>query len=229
MADDRAAEIAARGVIRECSRGIRALKRKVCREQQSLESRCGDDIMLQAALVSILTDSEETSMWFMTWHSRSGYFNVKGNMTIDRAILMETMHELRGGTAVRELMNHPQAQTMQRAARWIAEWHTFQWMFDLNVRGIAPSSADVRDAYLREIPECTREALSEHISGLRLDASVQKEWSATYRRRWGLQYKALGIGHELTPDEIRARVPTECLFFFFAARSDPQKWGSPDS
>ena len=98
-------------------------------------------------------------------------------------------------------------------------------MFELNVRGIAPSCADVRDAYLQEIPECTRVALADHIAGLRVDANVQKEWSATYRRRWGLQYKTLGIGHELTPDEIRARVPTQCPFLFFWLRVATPKNG----
>jgi len=207
MADDSAAETAARQVIQECSRALRALKRKTTREQQPLENRCGGDTMLMAALICNLTDNVQTAIWFVIWHSRCGYFNGSGNMTIDREGLEETVQELRGGTALRELLNHPQSNTLQRAARWIAEWHTFQWMFALNVRGIAPSSSDVREAYLQEIPELVRPALAGHMSDLRLAVQVQKDWAVMYRRRWGLQYKTLGMGHDMTPEEIRTRVP----------------------
>ena len=125
MADDSAAETAARQVIQECSQALRALKRKT---QQPLEDRCGGDTMLMAALICNLTDNVQNAIWFVIWHSRCGYFNGSGNMTIDREGLKETVQELRGGTALRELLNHPQSNTLQRAARWIAEWHTFQWL-----------------------------------------------------------------------------------------------------
>lgn len=226
MAAASASETAARELVQECSRAMRGVKRKERREQQSLENRCRDDTMLMAALISTLARNVDTAFWFLTWHSRSAYFNGNGNMTIDRAGLTEKMQELQKGAALQALLTDPQASLVQRAVQWIAEWNTFRWMFDLNVRGIAPSSSDIRDTYLNQIPEPMRESVEVHMTALRTDAKTQKDWAAKYRRHWGLQYRKLGIGHDLTEDEIRDRVPLKCSrSFFFYPEETPRNGG----
>jgi len=114
---------------------------------------------------------------------------------------------------------------VQRAVQWIAEWNTFRWTFELNVRGIAPSSSDSRDTYLVQIPEPMSESVAVHMTALRTDAKTQKDWAAKYRRHWGLQYTKLGIGHDLTEDEIRDRVPLKCPRCFFFTQKRPPEMG----
>ena len=215
MAAASASETAARELVQECSRAMRGVKRKQKREQQSIENRCRDDTMLIAALISTLARNVDTVSWFLTWHSRSAYFSGTGNMTVDRDGLTEKWQKLQRGPAFQALLHDPQASLVHRAVQWIAEWNTFRWTFELNVRGIAPSSSDIRDTYLEQIPEPMRESVAEHMAALRTDVKTQKDWSAKYRRHWGLQYRKLGIGHDLTEDEIRTRVPIKCPRFCF--------------
>ena len=225
MAAASASGTAARELVQECSRAMRGVKRKARREEQSLENRCRDDTMLIAAIISTLARSVDTAFWFLTWHSRSAYFSGQGNMTVNRAGLTRKLQVLQEGPAFEALLRDPQASLVHRAVQWIAEWNTFRWTFDLNVRGIAPSSSDIRDTYLVHVPEAMRVSLEEHMASLRTDAKTQKDWSAKYRRHWGLQYKKLGIGHDLTEDEIRARVPEKFPRMFFLCPDETPRNG----
>ena len=146
-------------------------------------------------------------------------------MTVDRDGLTEKLQKLQKGPAFQALLHDPQASLVHRAVQWIAEWNTFRWTFELNVRGIAPSSSDIRDTYLEQIPEPMRESVAEHMAAVRTDVKTQKDWSAKYRRHWGLQYRKLGIGHDLTEDEIRARVPIKCPRIFFDTQKRPPEMG----
>ena len=185
MAAASASQTAEREWVQECSRAMRGEKRKEKREQQSLENRCKDDTMLIAALISTLARNVDTAVWLLTWHSRNAYFRWTGNMTVDRDGLTEKLERIHKGPAFQALLHNPQASLVHRAVQWIAEWNSFRWTFELNVRGIAPSSSVIREKYLVQIPECMRESVAEHMAALRTDSKTQKDWTAKYRRHWG--------------------------------------------
>ena len=93
------------------------------------------------------------------------------------------------------------------AVWWLVEWETYQWLLQTNKKGIAPSSRVVWD-YLRS-------RFTEDLRGAIIDAKVemltanvgrQRKWFLAWRRRWGLQFKAMKAGTELEDNAIRERV-----------------------
>lgn len=176
------------------------------RDQLPVADRCSANILLQAAAIARITGNVENSKWFLLWHGRQGYWGSEIKpLSADEAELAE-IQELKDSPHMTSLIGNAGDSTIRKAVRWITEWLTFHWVMHLNAKGIAPSSADVRERYVELVPHNVQHHLESDIVSLRNSVSVQKKWAAAFRKHWTLKHRMMAIGHVLADDEIKVRV-----------------------
>jgi hypothetical protein len=197
----------ARATLKTISKAVRGIKRKLKREEAPVTERCTDNIIFQAAVIQHIHGQTATTKWFLLWHGRSGYFGSPVRPCSEDETEVATIQELSHSPHIVELLRRPGDVSVHQAVRWLAEWFTFQWLVQLNVRGIAPTSADVREEFARHVPPPLRPHVAEVLDGLSDSTNYQRRWAETFRHRWGLHFKKLAVGHTLSDLEIRERAP----------------------
>lgn len=92
------------------------------------------------------------------------------------------------------------------AARWVAEWRTFEWLLRVNYKGVAPPTQALSEQYVSQFPVASVGGRARaHLEGVASSKPKLKEWAKTFRRRWGAVYKKLPSRPDITEDEISAK------------------------
>ncbi len=93
-----------------------------------------------------------------------------------------------------------------RAARWRAEYLTFQWLLESNVRGASPPTSQLFDIFAKSVPAVSRGERFAEFAASGYDKNRLHEWGKTFRRRWHIQFQDLPKANALTDAEQTERV-----------------------
>lgn len=200
-------QLEARSTSKMITQAMRAIKRKLTPPTNRALDRCSGDVVLQAAIVLRCTGRDEDVKWFFLCHGRQGYFGSELNPCCVNDEDLRHVRELSDSDHVQKLVSTPGEAVVYKALRWLSEWRTFHWLLDLNIRGVAPTSADVREMFITSVEAAHRPHLQHCIDNLNDSVKYQKKWVAAFRKHWGLHFKTLAVGHTFSDDEIRTRVP----------------------
>ncbi len=91
-----------------------------------------------------------------------------------------------------------------RAARFYAEWGVFQWLLQVNTRGVSPPRGAVVNEFIDQFPDSSRsgEQATAFLQRL-LDRKVsKKKWIRSFRKRWRAVYMKMPTGTLLSNEQI---------------------------
>ena len=95
-----------------------------------------------------------------------------------------------------------------RAARFYAEWGAFQWLLQVNARGVSPPRGAVVNEFIDQFPDSSRsgEQATAFLQRL-LDRKVsKKKWIRSFRKRWRAVYMKMPTGTLLSNEQIGEKV-----------------------
>ena len=210
-AADQLLALEAKATSQAITQAMRGIKRKLASRTTRALDRCSGDVIVQAALILRCTRRESDVKWFFLCHGRRGYFGSELNPCCVDDQDLQHVRDIADSHYSHALMSTPGDPAVYKALRWLSEWRTFHWLLHLNIRGVAPTSADVRERFIESVDAAHRPHLQTCIDNLTDSVRYQKKWIATFRKHWGLQFKTLAVGHMFSEDEIRERVPAQSL------------------
>ena len=211
---------------KEVTACIRGIKRKAARANNKVSGRCRDEVLLQASAIAKVTMSPDDVTWFLRWHRRRAFWSSEAADWTQGGDEKDGIMAMSNSAEIEEMLKTPGHKVMTLAMRWIAEWRTFQWLFDLNTKGIAPTAADVRENFICNVPADGHTHLTDVLTNIQGNAKEQENWMRIFRKRWDLQHRTLAVGQVLTDPEIRKRVTQKLTQKIKLSQpGDPQKWG----
>ena len=211
-------------VCRSIQKAKRSLAGQVKRQQETLDCRMSETIYLTAALIAAIALDPRVGFWFVLWHSRSPKFRPSENPEMQEQEVIGKIKAVSELPAVAQILADEASTLRVKAVRWLAEWRTFVWLVSLNVKGIAPSSADVGSWYRAHFPADHERLVQDHLHALETNKQALKKWMNQFRKRWSLRHASLPVAPALADEEIRRKVgsPGEAKKF---PRLDPHFWG----
>ena len=194
-------------VLRESSRGTRAVRAAAARQASTLLDRISDDAFHVCVAVRLVSGSREDATCWVRLHFGSPAFGV-GPDTYDEARVLARLEAALAKPALVARLSDPEDATHSRAARWCAEWGVFGWLVRLNYKGVAPPSTEVVKEYLEQFPAASAGGRSEHhLDQLRREPDARLRWVRHFRRRWWTAYRKLPTGTVLSDAQITEKVP----------------------
>ena len=191
--------------LRAARRASHALDEQDVRAALAPLDRLGPETLTICLSVLVISGDPVAAQKYAEFHFKSGCF---GDM--ETAFTPEALMAKLVAAQARPRIAGPAADPDHplhfRAARFYAEWCTFQWLAAHNYKGVAPPSTAVRDQYRNSFPEGsqTRHA-REHLNGLSMEVARFKTWVRGYRRRWRSAYRKLPAGTVLTDPQIQSK------------------------
>lgn len=95
-----------------------------------------------------------------------------------------------------------------KAARFYGEWGVFQWLVQVNARGVSPPRGAVVNEFIDQFPDSSRsgEEATALLQRLLHRTVSKKKWIRSFRKRWRAVYIKMPTGTLLSNEQIGEKV-----------------------
>ena len=185
------AVLAVKEVQQDVKKFARAEKDRRRFSNQSQHYRISLAVKLVAVFILVKTNSDDAAVSFLKKHcvssngrGLSGVFGVE-----DVQCWMHTASHDRAFQAAEQNNNHHIAVS---ANKHIAEYQTYNDIFEMNKRGIPVASKDILEGYIANIPLTGRgPKMLAHVASISNRKKKKERWLQRFRTKWSLEYRSL--------------------------------------